>query len=93
MDDIDFDDLLVRRLIEKNHVPEESWNRYSIKNLAHEVVTETNGPGDPHIFCAFCHQAWPCEIRQALLSWSQDQQKTPLSERIDAFMRRQQGQA
>lgn len=87
VDDVDFDDPLVRGLIEKNHVPEEGWNHYSVRNLAHEVVHETNQPGEPHIFCTFCHQAWPCEIRQALRTWRSRQDENDVLVKGDQLAR------
>ena len=87
VDDVDFDDPLVRGLIEKNHAPEESWNHYSVRNLAHEVVHETNQPGEPHIFCTFCHQKWPCETRQALLAWHQNSAEAVFDAKVRSLLK------
>ena len=58
LDSYDWSERQVRRLVDRNHVPEEQVD-YGPESA---VVAR--------VLCAECHQNWPCDILNALRAWT-----------------------
>lgn len=54
MTDFDFNDRLIREMVDRNHAPTEVWD------MGGRLVS---------CHCAECGNPWPCPTRQALREW------------------------